>query len=230
MALLEMHQVSKAFVDGTTTRYVVRDVSLTVGPGEILLIMGPSGSGKTTLLSLAGCVLKPTEGQISVNGQMVHDLPESAMSTVRLRQIGFVFQSFNLVPAFTAVENVMVPRLLAGVSGGTARQEASRLLERLGLKDRMEALPGKLSGGEKQRVAIARALVNNPAVVLADEPTANLDSRSGAEVARLFVETAKEMAKAVIIVTHDKRLSAIADRTIWMEDGRLVEGAPSIHE
>lgn len=221
MALLEMHQVTKAFEDGMKQRNAVQNVSLSVDSRQIVLIMGPSGSGKTTLLSLAGCVMKPSNGTVVINGGQIAELSEKQLSAVRLRNIGFVFQSFNLIPAFTALENVMVPRLLAGESQSAAKREASRLLERLGLQTRMNALPSRLSGGEKQRVAIARALVNDPPLVLADEPTANLDSRSGSEVAHLFVEAAREMGKAVIIVTHDNRLTSIADRVVWMEDGQL---------
>lgn len=221
MAVLEMRRVTKTFDDGNSRLQAVESVSLFVEPGEVVLIMGPSGSGKTTLLSLAGCVMTPSSGVVSVNGRETTNLAEKTLSRIRLGEIGFVFQAFNLIPAFTALENVMVPLLLAGKGRMVAQERAMALLERLGLKDRQRHLPGKLSGGEKQRVAIARALANNPTVIMADEPTANLDSTSGAEVATLFSEMAKGLQKAVVVVTHDRRLLPIATRTLWMEDGHL---------
>lgn len=226
MSVLILDHVEKTFRDGEKSYQALRAVSLSAAPGEVLLIMGPSGSGKTTLLSIAGSIMRPTAGDVIINGVNINRLPEKRLGQVRLNQIGFVFQTFNLVAAYTALENVMVPMYLAGKSGAAARQRATSLLTRLGLGERLHHLPTKLSGGEKQRVAIARALANDPAIILADEPTANLDSRSGSEVSRLFMETAKAMGKAIVIVTHDRRLIPVANRMMWMEDGSIEERAP----
>jgi len=221
MCSLKMVCVTKEFQDGTRSLHAVQDVSLSVAPGEVVMIMGPSGSGKTTLLSLAGCVMTPSAGSVVVGGIESTNLSEAEMSRIRLHSIGFVFQSFNLIPPFTALENTMLPLLLAGRSRRQAEARARTLLERLGLGQRLNHLPATLSGGEKQRVAVARALANDPPLILADEPTANLDSKTGAEVANLFAEAARNLNKAVLLVTHDRRLLPIATRHLWMEDGRL---------
>ena len=188
---LQVTHVSKRYGSGATAVTAVHDVSLSVSPGEIVLIMGPSGSGKTTLLSMLGALLKPTEGIIQLNGTVISALAESRLPEIRLRQFGFIFQDFNLLSALTTLENVAIVAELAGSRSGTARRKATDLLRELGLGERLNFLPEKLSGGEKQRVAIARALVNDPALILADEPTANLDSKIGQEIMRLLRGIAK---------------------------------------
>jgi len=220
---LEISHVTKRYGSGATEVVAVQDVSLSVAPGEIVLIMGPSGSGKTTLLSMLGALLKPTEGEIQINGDVISALKENRLPDIRLRQFGFIFQDFNLLSALSALENVAIVAELAGVRGSDARRKATELLTALGLGQRLNFLPEKLSGGEKQRVAIARALVNNPALILADEPTANLDSKIGHEIMRLLRSIAKEQGRSVVIVSHDQRIKDIADRVLWLEDGQFKE-------
>ena len=216
---LDVRDATKRFGDGETAVLAVRGVSLAVEPGEIVLIMGPSGSGKTTLLSMMGALLKPTEGSIHLNGTEISALSEGRLPDIRLRQFGFIFQDFNLLSALTVLENVAIVAELAGFKGRAARDKARALLTDLGLGARLDFVPEKLSGGEKQRVAIARALVNDPALILADEPTANLDSKIGHEIMRLLRRIAKEQGRSVVIVSHDERIRDIADRVLWLEDG-----------
>jgi putative ABC transport system ATP-binding protein len=216
---LAADSVMKTFGEGETLVQAVRGVNLEVAPGEVVLIMGPSGSGKTTLLSMLGAMLKPTSGRIIAAGSDLTALPESKLPRFRAHTFGFVFQDFNLLGALSARENVELALNLAGVSGKTARSRAFELLEGFGLSDRLDFKPHKLSGGEKQRVAIARALANQPPVILADEPTANLDSKIGHEIARLLRNVASEEKRAVVMVSHDSRLKEVADRTLWLEDG-----------
>lgn len=213
--------LTKRYGSGATEIVAVRDISLSVAPGEIVLIMGPSGSGKTTLLLMLGALLRPTAGKLWVRHTLVSALPERKLPDVRLRQFGFVFQDFNLLSALSALENVAVVAELAGERGGQARKKAAGLLGELGLGERLHFLPEKLSGGERQRVAIARALIIDPAVVLADEPTANLDSKIGREIMRLLQGVARDQGRAVVIVSHDQRLKEIADRVLWLEDGQF---------
>jgi len=220
---LQVMHVTKRYGTGATQVAAVRDVSLTVAPGEIVLIMGPSGSGKTTLLSMLGALLKPTEGAIQLNGTTISALAENRLPDIRLRQFGFVFQDFNLLSALTALENVAIVAELAGMKSRDARKKAAGILGELGLDKRLNSLPEKLSGGEKQRVAIARALVNDPTLILADEPTANLDSKIGHEIMRLLRKIAKEQGRSVVIVSHDQRIKDIADRVLWLEDGQFKE-------
>ena len=220
---LQITHVTKRYGAGSTEVTAVRDVSLSVSPGEIVLIMGPSGSGKTTLLSMLGALLKPTEGTIQLNGTTISALAENRLPDIRLKQFGFIFQDFNLLSALTALENVAIVAELAETRPGAARKKAASLLTELGLGGRLNFLPEKLSGGEKQRVAIARALVNNPALILADEPTANLDSKIGHEIMRLLRRIAKDQGRSVIIVSHDQRIKDIADRVLWLEDGEFKE-------
>jgi putative ABC transport system ATP-binding protein len=216
---LDVRDVSKRFGDGETAVLAVRGVSLAVEPSEVVLIMGPSGSGKTTLLSMMGALLRPTEGSIHLDGTAISELSEGRLPDIRLRQFGFIFQDFNLLSALSALENVTIVAELAGLKGHEARQKATALLTDLGLALRLDFLPEKLSGGEKQRVAIARALINDPALILADEPTANLDSKIGHEIMRLLRRIAKEQGRSVVIVSHDERIRDIADRVLWLEDG-----------
>lgn len=218
---LEVSHVYKRFGSGETEVVAVRDVSLSVAPGEVVLIMGPSGSGKTTLLSMLGALLKPTEGEIHLNDEVLSELAENRLPAIRLREFGFIFQDFNLLSALTVVENVSIVAELAGAKRKAAREKAAALLAELGLGERLDFLPEKLSGGEKQRVAVARALVNDPALILADEPTANLDSKIGHDITRLLRRIAREQGRSVIIVSHDARIKDIADRVLWLEDGRF---------
>ncbi|MEW5985256.1 MAG: ATP-binding cassette domain-containing protein [Chloroflexota bacterium] len=220
---LQVTHVTKRYGAGATEVTAVRDVSLAIAPGEIVLIMGPSGSGKTTLLSMLGALLKPTEGAIHLNGETISALAENRLPDIRLRQFGFIFQDFNLLSALTMLENVAIVAELAGAKNGAARTKAAALLTDLGLGQRLNFLPEKLSGGEKQRVAIARALINDPALILADEPTANLDSKIGHEIMRLLRRIAKEQGRSVVIVSHDQRIKDIADRVLWLEDGQFKE-------
>ena len=218
---LETHGLSKTFGHGELAVTAVRAVDLTVAPGEVVLVDGPSGSGKTTLLLMLGALLEPTAGSVIVDGDDIWALPERRRPSLRAHHFGFVFQDFNLLGALSAAENVTLAANLAGITGRDARQRAAAALQRVGLEHRTDFRPDQLSGGEKQRVAVARALVNNPAVILADEPTANLDSANGRQVARLLRALADDDHRAVIIVTHDNRLHDIADRVLWLEDGAL---------
>ena len=220
---LQIAHVTKRYGSGATEVTAVRDVSLSVSPGEIVLIMGPSGSGKTTLLSMLGALLKPTEGTVGLNGTNLSALAENQLPDIRLKQFGFIFQDFNLLSALTTLENVAIVAELAGSKSREARRKAASILTELGLGERLSFLPEKLSGGEKQRVAIARALVNDPALILADEPTANLDSKIGHEIMRLLRNIAKEQGRSVVIVSHDQRIKDIADRVLWLEDGEFKE-------
>jgi putative ABC transport system ATP-binding protein len=215
---LSVEHVTKRFGAGETEVVAVRDVSLSVEPGEVVLIMGPSGSGKSTLLSMLGALLKPTEGEIRLGDEVLSALSENRLPSVRLRQFGFIFQDFNLLSALTVLENVALVAELADAKRGEARGKARAQLTELGLGERLDFLP---EGGEKQRVAIARALINDPALILADEPTANLDSSIGHEVMRLLRHIAKEQYRSVIIVSHDARIKDIADRVLWLEDGQF---------
>ncbi|MHB8508014.1 MAG: ATP-binding cassette domain-containing protein [Candidatus Dormibacteria bacterium] len=220
---LVVEHLTKRFGEGQAAVTAVNDVSLAVKPGEIVLIMGPSGSGKTTLLLMLGALLRPTQGTIRFDDQVLSELRENRLPDIRLRQVGFIFQDFNLLSALSAIENVALVAKLAGAKGAAANDKAARILVTLGLADRLDFLPEKLSGGEKQRVSIARALVNDPALILADEPTANLDSKNGHELMRLLQQIARENGISVVIVSHDQRIRDIADRVLWLEDGGFKE-------
>lgn len=219
--VFELHNISKIYGTGHTAIKAVDSADLHVKKGEVILIMGPSGSGKTTLLSIAGGLLRPTQGDVNLHGINLAKLTEKTLPKIRLKKIGFIFQSFNLLSALNALENVKIVLKLDGVKEKEAHKKAAALLIDLGLKERLNHLPKELSGGEKQRVAIARALINEPEIVLADEPTANLDSKSGHQVMELLRKIAKESGKALIIVSHDTRIRDIADRVLWLEDGKL---------
>ena len=221
--LVSVRRLTKTYGEGGLAVAAVRHVDLDVEAGEVVLVMGPSGSGKTTLLLMLGAMLRPTSGTIVVDGVDVASARERDLPPLRARRFGFVFQDFNLLTALDARENVEVACNLAGVTGRAAHEKASALLTRLGLGDRLRFRPDQLSGGEKQRVAIARALANDASVVLADEPTANLDSKHGRDIARVLRELATEQGRAVVIVSHDARLKEIADRVLWLEDGRFRE-------
>jgi ABC-type lipoprotein export system ATPase subunit len=224
--LLGASDLERTFGSGPAAVRAVRGIGVTLEPAERLLVMGPSGSGKTTLVSMLGGLLTPTVGQVRLGDVDLYAVDEKERARVRLKRMGFIFQSFNLLSALSARENVEVPLRLAGASAGKARSRANELLERLGLKERSDHRPRDLSGGEKQRVAIARALANQPAIVLADEPTANLDSETGHQVAEILCRLGTEEGKGVIIVSHDQRLADIASRVVWIEDGRIGNHEP----
>jgi putative ABC transport system ATP-binding protein len=224
--LLEADELIRVFGTGRTAVRAVDGVSLTVNPGEVLLVMGPSGSGKTTLLTMLGGLLRPTDGHIRVDDVELTELDSRRLARFRRETVGFVFQTFNLLETLSAAENVEVALNVAGVSGRAAHARALELLGTAGLEDRLDFRARDLSGGEKQRVSIARALVNRPRLLLGDEPTANLDSRHGREVMELLRRLAREEGCAVVAVSHDARLEAIADRVLWLEDGRIRSGDP----
>jgi putative ABC transport system ATP-binding protein len=219
--VLDVSEVVKTFDEGSQRVIVLKGVSMSVESGEVVALEGPSGSGKTTLLSIMGCILTPTSGRVTVAGREArHDRPES-LREMRRRSLGFVFQQFNLFPALTARENVEYALNVKGLRGRPAQEDARRALEKVGLGDRLDFLPRDLSGGQKQRVAIARAIAGSPRVLLADEPTANLDSGTGVEVLELFRDLAKAEGRGLVIVTHDPKVRAIADRVVAIRDGRL---------
>ncbi len=221
MNALDIHHVTKIFGKGKTAVKAVNDACLHVRRGEVAYVMGPSGSGKTTLLSMIGGLLKPTSGSIKIDGVEITKLGEGDLPRIRREKVGFVFQAFNLMQSLTASENVQVALNLTGAKGKAAEQRANQLLATLGLKKKLEFLPKQLSGGEQQRVAIARALANNPAIILADEPTGNLDSTNGRIIMCLLYRIVKEQKKSAVIVSHDPRIESIADLVFVMEDGKL---------
>jgi putative ABC transport system ATP-binding protein len=220
-AVLEVEDVVKIFEEGTQKVEVLKGVSMDVAPGEVVALEGPSGSGKTTLLSIMGCILTPTAGRISIAGELVGDASPGRLREVRRKAIGFVFQQYNLFPALSALENVEYALNVKGIAGRAARNQATDALVRVGLEDRLNFLPRDLSGGQKQRIAIARALAGKPQVLLADEPTANLDTAVGQQILELFRTLAKDEAKGLVIVTHDPKVRTIADRVVGIRDGRL---------
>ena len=230
MNIIETEQLTKIFGSGRTTVKAVNSVSLKVAPGDIILIMGPSGSGKTTLLSMLGSLMRPTNGTVLVAGKDIAKMSDNQLASLRLRKLGFMFQSFNLLSALTAQQNAAIPLMTAGISKRKAFKQAREQLAKLHLDNRLDNLPKDLSGGEKQRVAAARALANQPELILADEPTANLDSRTGHEVMQLLCNTACSEGRAVIIVSHDIRLKDVAKRVITIEDGRLTKEEKGNHE
>lgn len=226
MSVIEARELTRVFGSGESAVAAVTRASMSVDAGEIVLLLGPSGSGKTTLVSMLGGLLTPTRGTVQIEG--VGDLHQAKDGAgIRLRSIGFVFQSFNLLASLTAVENVALPLRLIGVRKGTAIDRASTLLSSLGLARRREAYPSTLSGGEKQRVSLARALVTEPRVLLADEPTASLDTNRGREAMELLRRSVHEGGQACVVVTHDTRLLDLADRVMVIEDGRISDREPA---
>jgi putative ABC transport system ATP-binding protein len=221
-SIISVDNLHKSYLMGKEAVPALRGVSIEVQRGEILCLMGPSGSGKTTLLNLLGGLDEPSRGHITINGANVVAMKEEALAKLRLRSLGFVFQTFNLLNNFTAFENVEAPMVLSGQLRRKARKERTQLLlEQVGLADRMDHYPSELSGGQQQRVAIARALANDPPIIIGDEMTGDLDSETGFEVMRLVRRLNQEQGKTVIFVTHDPRMAEFADRIIHMMDGKI---------
>jgi putative ABC transport system ATP-binding protein len=220
--LIQLAHVNKVYDSGRVRVQALRDVNLKVKRGEFMTLVGPSGSGKSTLMNILGCLDTPTDGEYHLNGREVGGMTINQLASVRNRQIGFVFQNFNLLPYATAYENCEVPLIFGGVKKDERRQRIERFLTRVGLGERMDHLPTELSGGEMQRVAIARALVNNPDLILADEPTGNLDSKSGRGIVELF-EQLNADGVTVLMITHDMGVAEKAERLIHISDGRLQE-------
>jgi putative ABC transport system ATP-binding protein len=218
---IRVRGVAKTYAEGAARVAALDGVDLDVHKGEVLLLMGPSGSGKTTLLSIMGCILRSSAGSVQIGGNEITHLSERQLPRVRLRHVGFVFQAFNLFPTLTAEENVEVALELKGIRGRQARKEARDLLAQVHLGDKCSAYPADLSGGQKQRVALARALAGGPEILLADEPTAALDSHTGRAVLELLCELAHLHNRAVVIVTHDTRVIDLGDRLVHLEDGKI---------
>jgi putative ABC transport system ATP-binding protein len=226
-AVLRLDEVRKTYRSGMLEVEALRGISLSIGQGEYVAVMGPSGSGKSTLMHILGCLDVPTSGGYRLAGESVGDMDEVRLAEVRNRRIGFVFQQFNLLPSLTALRNVELPLLYAGVKPHERRDRAMAALAKVGLADRVEHRPGELSGGQQQRVAVARALVTEPDLVLADEPTGNLDSTSSADVLLLFQEL-HQAGRTIVLITHDAEVAAAAQRVVQIRDGRLVPPAPTL--
>ncbi len=219
---VSVRDVTMTYPQGEAVLRAVDGITLDVQRGELMLLMGPSGSGKTTLLSVMGCILRPSSGVVTLDGRQVSSLDERELPDVRLRSVGFVFQAINLFPTLTASQNVALALHLKGVGRHEARHRAAERLAQVGLPDKADRYPADLSGGQKQRVAIARALAGEPRIILADEPTAALDTQNGLAVMRLLRDLTRDRGRAVVIVTHDSRLVEFADRIVHIEDGRIV--------
>lgn len=222
MNALEMIHITKSYVMGDNTVHALKDISAVIEKGEWISIMGPSGSGKSTLMNILGCLDRPTSGKYLLDGTEVESLSDDQLATERNKKIGFVFQNFNLLPRMDALNNVALPLIYAGATREERMKKAAHALERVGLGDRLDHRPNELSGGQRQRVAIARALVNDPTIVLADEPTGNLDTRSGEEVMDIFKELHKQ-GRTIVLVTHEPEIAEFAERIIVVRDGEIVE-------
>lgn len=223
MSLIQTENLTKIYGKGEAAVIALDHVNIVVNEGEFVAVMGPSGCGKSTLLHLIGGLDRPTEGNVRIRGIALAEMDDDALTKLRRQKIGFVFQFFNLIPVLSAVENAALPLALDGMKPSEAKRRAAEWLTRFGLGDRLNARPDQLSGGQQQRVAIARALVSEPALILADEPTGNLDTRSGDEIASLLRDATKKYGRTVIMVTHDPRIAAYADRIIFLKDGKVVD-------
>jgi putative ABC transport system ATP-binding protein len=222
MPLIQTENLTKVYGKGDTAVVALDHVNMSVNPGELVAVMGPSGCGKSTLLHLLGGLDRPTEGRVMIDGTSLSTLSDNALTQIRRRKIGFVFQFFNLIPILSSVENAALPLLLDGKNSAQAKQKAIEWLQRVGLGARLDSRPDQLSAGQQQRVAIARALITDPMLVLADEPTGNLDSRASDEIAGLLHQVGKEWGRAVLMVTHNPRVAAYADRILFLKDGKIV--------
>jgi putative ABC transport system ATP-binding protein len=223
MPIIQADKLTKVYGKGATAVTALDHVRLTVESGEFVAIMGPSGCGKSTLLHLLGGLDRPTEGQVVIDGRNLSELSDTALTALRRRKLGFIFQFFNLIPVLDATENAALPLTLDGVPMPQARAKAVEWLERVGLAKRLNSRPDQLSGGQQQRVAIARALIAEPSLILADEPTGNLDTHASDEIAGLLRQVSDEWQRAVVMVTHDPRIAAYADRIIFLKDGTIVD-------
>jgi putative ABC transport system ATP-binding protein len=223
MSIIVADQLAKVYGAGEAAVTALDHVSLAVNPGEFVAIMGPSGCGKSTLLHLLGGLDRPTSGHVIIDGHNLEDLSDAALTQLRRRKMGFVFQFFNLIPVLNATENAALPLVLDGRPVAQAHPQARGWLEKVGLNDRLHHRPDQLSGGQQQRVAIARALVNDPALILCDEPTGNLDSRASDEIAGVLRQASNDWGRAVVMVTHDPRIAAYADRIVFLKDGRITD-------
>ncbi|MEZ4590372.1 MAG: ABC transporter ATP-binding protein [Chloroflexota bacterium] len=226
MTVLEAIEVSKQYNMGEVTVSALQKVSFVVTKGEFVAVMGPSGSGKSTLLHLLGGLDEPTSGEISLAGHTITHLSDDEVTVVRRRKVGFIFQFYNLVPTLTAAENVGLPLLIDGQKIEKHKEKIDHLLKMVGLAERTDHKPDQMSGGQQQRVAIARAFVNDPEIVLADEPTGNLDSKSGTAILELLRESAAALHQTIVMVTHDPRAASYADRVVFLKDGRIVQNLP----
>jgi putative ABC transport system ATP-binding protein len=224
--VIQMRDLARSYVMGAETVNALRGVTLEIRRNEYVAIMGPSGSGKSTMMNLIGCLDTPSGGEYWLNGQEVSRMPDDALARVRNREIGFVFQTFNLLPRASALQNVELPLVYGGVPARVRRERSKAALQKVGLGDRMGHRPNELSGGQRQRVAIARALVNEPAILLADEPTGNLDSTTSEEIMRVF-ETLHAQGQTIIMVTHEPDIAAHAARIILLRDGRVASDSPT---
>ncbi|MDQ0805913.1 ABC transporter ATP-binding protein [Priestia megaterium] len=220
---LVLESVSKSFGDGENAVVVLNNLSLRVKAGELVAIVGPSGSGKSTFLSIAGALLSPSSGRVIIDGDEINNMSSAQMNSIRLKKIGFIFQSANLIPYLTVRDQLLLVTELEGNRDKEAKKRADDLLEKLGLAHRKHHYPESLSGGERQRVAIARAWMNNPEIIFADEPTASLDSERGRAVVQMLADEVKLRGKSAVMVTHDQRMLDLCDRVVWMEDGKLAE-------
>jgi putative ABC transport system ATP-binding protein len=223
MTTIQAENLTKTYGSGATAVTALDHVNIHIKEGEFVAVMGPSGCGKSTLLHLLGGLDKPTEGEVLIAGHNLGDLSDDQLTELRRRKIGFVFQFFNLIPVLSAVENASLPVTLDGVKPAEAKQKATEWLTRFGMADRLGNRPDQLSGGQQQRVAVARALIADPELILADEPTGNLDTRAGDEIAGLLRDVSKKYGRTVIMVTHDPRIAAYADRIIFLKDGKVVD-------
>jgi len=220
---LVIESVSKSFGDGENAVVVLNNLSLRVKAGELVAIVGPSGSGKSTFLSIAGALLSPSGGRVMIDGDEINNMSSAQMNSIRLKKIGFIFQSANLIPYLTVRDQLLLVTELEGNRDKDAKKRADDLLEKLGLTHHKHHYPESLSGGERQRVAIARAWMNNPEIIFADEPTASLDSERGRAVVQMLADEVKLRGKSAVMVTHDQRMLDLCDRVVWMEDGKLAE-------